>query len=51
MDIALQQKLPFIHLVESAGANLLEYEVEMWMMPAAASSRAWRACRRRVCRW
>jgi geranyl-CoA carboxylase beta subunit len=32
MDIALQQKLPFIHLVESAGANLLEYEVEMWMM-------------------
>ncbi len=31
MDIALQQKLPFIHLVESAGANLLEYEVEMWM--------------------
>lgn len=31
MDIALQQKLPFLHLVESAGANLLEYEVEMWM--------------------
>ncbi|WOJ97803.1 carboxyl transferase domain-containing protein [Congregibacter brevis] len=31
MDIALQQKLPFVHLVESAGANLLEYEVEMWM--------------------
>lgn len=31
MDITLQQKLPFIHLVESAGANLLEYEVEMWM--------------------
>jgi geranyl-CoA carboxylase beta subunit len=31
MDIALQQKLPFIHLVESAGANLFEYEVEMWM--------------------
>jgi geranyl-CoA carboxylase beta subunit len=31
MDIALQKKLPFIHLVESAGANLLEYEVEMWM--------------------
>ncbi|MEO0435664.1 MAG: carboxyl transferase domain-containing protein [Pseudomonadota bacterium] len=30
MDIALQQKLPFIHLVESAGANLLDYEVEMW---------------------
>ncbi|MEM1143940.1 MAG: carboxyl transferase domain-containing protein [Pseudomonadota bacterium] len=30
MDIALQQKMPFVHLVESAGANLLEYEVEMW---------------------
>lgn len=26
--IALQQKLPFLHLVESAGANLLEYRVE-----------------------
>ncbi|WP_439100772.1 acyl-CoA carboxylase subunit beta [Congregibacter sp.] len=31
MDIAIEQKLPFVHLVESAGANLLEYEVEMWM--------------------
>ena len=30
-DIALQNKLPFIHLVESAGANLLEYEVEMFV--------------------
>ncbi|WP_298442141.1 carboxyl transferase domain-containing protein [uncultured Ferrimonas sp.] len=30
-DIALQQKLPFIHLVESAGANLMEYQVEMWL--------------------
>ena len=27
-DIALSKKLPFIHLVESAGANLLEYRVE-----------------------
>jgi geranyl-CoA carboxylase beta subunit len=26
--IALDKKLPFIHLVESAGANLLEYRVE-----------------------
>ncbi|WP_338849552.1 carboxyl transferase domain-containing protein [Massilia sp. W12] len=26
--IALQQKLPFVHLVESAGANLMEYKVE-----------------------
>jgi geranyl-CoA carboxylase beta subunit len=31
MDIALNKKLPFIHLVESAGANLLDYQVEMWM--------------------
>jgi len=27
-EIALQQKLPFVHLVESAGANLMEYTVE-----------------------
>ena len=27
-EIALQNKLPFIHLVESAGANLLRYRVE-----------------------
>ena len=27
-SIALEKKLPFIHLVESAGANLLEYRVE-----------------------
>lgn len=31
MDIAREKKLPFVHLVESAGANLLEYQVEMWM--------------------
>jgi geranyl-CoA carboxylase beta subunit len=30
MDIALAQKLPFVHLVESAGANLLQYAVETW---------------------
>jgi geranyl-CoA carboxylase beta subunit len=30
LKIALRQKLPFIHLVESAGANLMEYEVELW---------------------
>lgn len=29
-EIALRQKLPFIHLVESAGANLVEYQVEGW---------------------
>ncbi len=27
-DIALENKLPFLHLVESAGANLLRYRVE-----------------------
>ncbi len=27
-EIALAQKLPFIHLVESAGANLMEYTVQ-----------------------
>ncbi|MDQ2090580.1 acyl-CoA carboxylase subunit beta [Marimonas arenosa] len=29
-EIALRQKLPFIHLVESAGANLMNYKVEDW---------------------
>ncbi|MGI9440783.1 MAG: acyl-CoA carboxylase subunit beta [Parvibaculales bacterium] len=29
-QMALQNKLPFIHLVESAGANLLAYKVELW---------------------
>ncbi len=29
-DIALDKKLPFVHLVESAGANLVKYEVEHW---------------------
>lgn len=28
--IALRHKLPLIHLVESAGANLMEYRVEDW---------------------
>lgn len=27
-DIALQNRLPFVHLVESAGANLMKYRVE-----------------------
>ncbi len=27
-DLALENKLPFVHLVESAGANLLKYKVE-----------------------
>ena len=29
--IALRQKLPLIHLVESAGANLMEFQVESWV--------------------
>ncbi|MEM9058320.1 MAG: carboxyl transferase domain-containing protein, partial [Pseudomonadota bacterium] len=30
LKIALEQKLPLIHLVESAGANLKNYTVELW---------------------
>ena len=30
-DIALQQKLPFVHLVESAGGDLLNYTVENFL--------------------
>ena len=30
LDTALAHKLPLVHLVESAGANLLQYTVEMW---------------------
>ena len=29
-QMALDYKLPFVHLVESAGANLMEYKVELW---------------------
>ncbi|WP_170559949.1 acyl-CoA carboxylase subunit beta [Ruegeria atlantica] len=29
-DMAWKQNLPFVHLVESAGANLMEYKVEFW---------------------
>ena len=29
-NICKRQKLPLIHLVESAGANLLQYTVELW---------------------
>jgi geranyl-CoA carboxylase beta subunit len=34
-EIALRQKLPFIHLVESAGANLMKYTVEMFVQGGA----------------
>jgi geranyl-CoA carboxylase beta subunit len=30
LDVALRHKLPFVHLVESAGANLFAYKVESW---------------------
>ena len=30
-EIARRMKLPFVHLVESAGANLLQYKVEMFV--------------------
>ena len=30
-DIALLNRLPFVHLVESAGANLLKYKVEQYI--------------------
>lgn len=29
-ELSLRHKLPLIHLVESAGVNLMEYEVELW---------------------
>lgn len=30
LDLAIKHKLPFVHLVESAGANLMTYQVELW---------------------
>ncbi len=30
LKLAAKMKLPFVHLVESAGANLMKYEVELW---------------------
>lgn len=30
LSIARRQKLPYVHLVESAGANLMNYTVELW---------------------
>jgi geranyl-CoA carboxylase beta subunit len=34
-EIALQNKLPFLHLVESAGANLMRYRVETFVQGGA----------------
>ena len=39
MDIALAKKLPFVHLVESAGADLFKYQVEMWMSAGGVFAR------------
>ena len=30
MDMAREKKMPFLHLIESAGANLMKYAVEGW---------------------
>ena len=30
LDVSIKHKLPFVHLVESAGANLMQYQVEGW---------------------
>jgi len=35
MTICLDKKLPFVHCVESAGADLLDYEVGVWMEAGA----------------
>jgi len=34
-ELALRHKLPLVHLVESAGANLTQYKVEMWAQAGA----------------
>ena len=48
-EIALENKLPYVQLVESAGANLLTYQVERFIA-AAGFCTIWRACRRPGCR-
>ena len=30
LDAASRHKLPFVHLVESAGADLMQYQIELW---------------------
>ena len=32
LDMAKKHKLPLVHLVESGGANLMQYQVELWAM-------------------
>ena len=49
-DLALENKLPFVHLVESAGANLLKYKVEGFIHGGRFSATS-RVFRRRGSRW
>lgn len=35
-DMAKRHKLPLVHLVESAGANLMQYRVELWALGGGA---------------
>ena len=49
-ELALENKLPYVQLVESAGANLLKYRVEASSRVAGCSA-TWRACRHVACRW
>ena len=36
LDMAKKHKLPLVHLVESAGANLMQYKVELWALGGGA---------------
>jgi len=47
-ELALENKLPYVQLVESAGANLLRYRVEI-LCAVATFFAIWRGCRRPDC--
>jgi hypothetical protein len=49
-ELALENRLPFVHLVESAGANLLRYQVGRLRARRRPSSATSRGCRRPGCR-
>ena len=49
-EIALENKLPFVHLVESAGANLMKYQVEGFVLGGGLFRNLARACRLPACR-
>ena len=49
-EMALENKLPYVQLVESAGANLLRYRVEDFIRGGNIFRNLAR-CRRRACRW